>query len=238
MGEKNKSISKNDVHQDIKELKQLHDLTSIETILVTIWVATLVLGITLFVTVDDPWWKIASLFIIMFTITPVCIFFGSFFSTINLRVISLQAILFTMSLYLIALAVMVATIKLLTINYFTAALTILGITNFIPLFILTIFEFWGIFIYFWYSRFEPNLNNRFNLLLPEKKSKIKSLVVLGKLIKKLFLPFIVILLAGFVVYCIRIGEFSQSIIIIIIGILDILFIIQKIKKKRKKVCSK
>jgi len=241
MEKKDRAISINKILQEIKELKQIQDLTSIETILITVWIATLILGITLYVTVDEPWWKITSIFIIIFTICPLCLFFASFFSTIGMRVNSLIGILFTISLNLIAIAVTVAIIYLMTFDFILAFLTFLGIVNITPLFIFIIIEFWGIFIYFWDSRIEPNFNYRFNLLLP-KKERRKPIIVLGKIIKKLFLPIVVLIITIFVIYSIIIYEYFQSIIIFIIGFLDILFIIQKtkriVKNKKGKIMSK
>jgi hypothetical protein len=69
-----------DINEKLTEIKQLIDFSSIEIIIITLSFATLIAGITTFQNTapEDYMWKIAGLFLIMYTMIPVLLFFSNF----------------------------------------------------------------------------------------------------------------------------------------------------------------
>lgn len=224
------------INDNITEIKQLIDLSSMETIIATISFATLIAGITIYQNAEPEefYWKLAGLFLILYTVQPVVLFILNFLrSDYDLRIKNLMSIVFSSTLYLIALSLMVATLWLLTFKEFLSLLTIFYISNIVPIFVFLILEIWGIFIYKWNNDIEPAWENkRFSKLTENRKKieneKIRNILILFNDIKnKIRLPLIIIIISSLVIYSLIIIEYAQSIIILIIGIVDIIFLSRK-----------
>jgi len=229
MGEsKPKKFSLEIIDKKIDRLSQLHELTSIETILVTIWIAAIVLGITLFVTVDDILWKIVALILIMINLMPIVIYFSQFLSDAEYRFFNFKLILIIISLYLISLSITIIFVyTLVTLNIKSDA---------IPLFVLLILESWGLFIFLWDTRFEKNLNNKFSYFLIDIKTENRYVLRLSKFINfistKGFILLVISIIFALALWSIFLNEIIQLVLILFVGIVDIFYIFYRRKFKR------
>ncbi|MCD4723012.1 MAG: hypothetical protein K8S13_24610 [Desulfobacula sp.] len=232
-------IKKNDLEKidnKIEKLTQLHNLHSIENVIVTISFATLILGINIYLNTSvNAIWKIAALFLIMFTIYPLILFFSTFLShDTDAKVKTLVTIISIACLHLIGLGFLTLIGWLLSYNYFPNILEFLGITYLTPILVFLIFEFWGIFLHYWIHHFEPHLENeRFYLLVNLNRSEKKIKIIGRKIFKVIFLPFTIILFVSFFIWCILITEYFQAILILIVGLLNTLFLLKLIKVNLK-----
>ena len=209
----------------------MHDLSTVENIIVTISFATLILGINIYLNPNvDALWKIASLFLIMFPIYPLILFFSTFLSRdIDAKVKALETIISIACLHIIGLGFLTFIGWLLSYKFTHNIIGSLGILDLTPILIFIIFELWGIFLHYWIHQFEPYFENvRFSCLIDFDKpeSKIKKLI--KPIFKVLFPPFTILLFFAFFIWTIFINEYFQAGLILIIGIFNTLILYKKI----------
>lgn len=218
-----------EIGKKIEKLSQVHDLASIETILVTILFAILVLGITLFLTVEDSLWKIVSLSLIMFTFFPITAFLCSFLSKVSKRVKTLKITILLISLYLIYIGIMFFILLLISLGTFDDIIKILDIYDVRPILFAFVIEVFFIYDYFWWNHFEPNLDKRFYLLMEKQKIEEKESLFRKGVIPTYSLFFLILIACS-----IFLGELSQLLILISLVIGTSLFIKFKFKTIEQK----
>lgn len=221
-----KEYTLDEIGKNIDKLTQLHDLTSIETTLFATYITVFIFGVTLYATSNNPLWKPVSLLIMGFAYAPIVLLIRSTsLSDASSKVENLETILVIVLLHLIGIAVMLGAVRII--------ISFNLISNVGPLLIISTFQLWAIFLYFWYHHFEPGFRKRFSHLITKRKKESEIKKIIKVIFWKSFLPLTILSFLGVVIWCLSINENIQAIIISVIGIVDIIYLTTRGEKKKK-----
>ena len=92
------------IEEKIEKLTQLHQLSSLENVLITVLIASFILGVTLYASDFNVWWNLASIIIIFSTFSPVYNLLGGTFQDSENKIDTIIGTILQLGLILISVS--------------------------------------------------------------------------------------------------------------------------------------
>lgn len=226
-------------NEDIEKLKQLHDLSTIETIIATVSISALVLGITIWQNAEGNFsWLFFGGILIIMAVYPAWIVVSSFLSKEHNKILNLEIIILVSGAQLIVVLLGFGIVILTNIPDIKNILQMFGVSHPNLFLYFIIFKGIGSFVYYWRFHLVPDFEERrFSLLFEKKEPKFKFIDKIREkfniLLRKYYYIIILAFYMVFIIWGFLLNEYLQIVVIIFIGFITsclIYFYKRQIKK--------